>query len=110
MRARSGDLPPTAFDDLRHCPRSLTKVGGPALDLLTRQGFELVFSTLGKIPQESELIRLMLGFVGYLAGVEPITAAVLESAADLKVISRNGTGINAIVSPRLRPRCCQMTG
>jgi phosphoglycerate dehydrogenase-like enzyme len=28
--------------------------------------------------------------------VEPITAAVLESAADLKVISRNGTGINTI--------------
>lgn len=77
-------------------PRSLTKDGDPALDLLTRAGFELVFSTPGNMPQEDELIRLLPGCVGYLAGVEPITAVVLETAADLKVISRNGTGINTI--------------
>jgi phosphoglycerate dehydrogenase-like enzyme len=77
-------------------PRSLTKDGDPALDLLSREGYELVFSTPGKMPQEDELIRLLPGCVGYLAGVEPITAAVLESADDLKVISRNGTGINTI--------------
>ena len=77
-------------------PRSLTKEGDPALDLLTNEGFEIVFSTPGSMPQEDELIRLLPGCVGYLAGVEQITAAVLETAADLKVISRNGTGINAI--------------
>jgi phosphoglycerate dehydrogenase-like enzyme len=77
-------------------PRSLTKDGDPALNLLTRGGFEIVFSTPGSIPQEDELIRLLPGCVGYLAGVEPITAAVLEAATDLKVISRNGTGINSI--------------
>jgi D-3-phosphoglycerate dehydrogenase len=77
-------------------PRSLTKEGDPALDLLTREGFEIVFSAPGKMPLEDELIRLLPGCVGYLAGVEAITAAVLESAADLKVISRNGTGINTI--------------
>lgn len=77
-------------------PRSLTKGGDPALDLLTKEGFEIVFSTPGKMPQEDELIELLPGCVGYLAGVEPITAAVLESAVDLKVISRNGTGINTI--------------
>jgi phosphoglycerate dehydrogenase-like enzyme len=77
-------------------PRSLTKDGDPALDLLTREGFEIVFSTPGSMPQEDELIRLLPGCVGYLAGVEPITAAVLEAATELKVISRNGTGINSI--------------
>ena len=77
-------------------PRSLTKGGDPALDLLTREGFEIVFSTPGQMPQEDELIMLLPGCVGYLAGVEPITAAALESAVDLKVISRNGTGINTI--------------
>ena len=77
-------------------PRSLTKGGDPALDLLTGEGFELVFSTPGSMPQKDELIRLLPGCVGYLAGVEPISAAVLETAADLKVISRNGTGINTI--------------
>jgi len=77
-------------------PRSLTKDGDPALDLLIREGFELAFSTPGKMPQEGELIRLLPGCVGYLAGVEPITAAVLETADTLQVISRNGTGIDTI--------------
>jgi D-3-phosphoglycerate dehydrogenase / 2-oxoglutarate reductase len=77
-------------------PRSLTKDGDPALDLLSREGFELIFSAAGKMPQEDELIRLLSECVGYLAGVEPITAKVLEAADHLKVISRNGTGINTI--------------
>jgi phosphoglycerate dehydrogenase-like enzyme len=77
-------------------PRSLTKAGDPALDLLTKDGFEIVFSTPGSMPPVDELIRLLPGCVGYLAGVESITAAVLEAATDLKVISRNGTGINTI--------------
>lgn len=77
-------------------PRSLTKDGDPALDLLTREGFELIFSIPGKMPGEDELIRRLPGCSGYLAGVEPIPAAVLESAVDLKAISRNGTGINNI--------------
>ena len=77
-------------------PRSLTKDGDPALELLTRSGFELVFSTPGKMPGEDELNHLLPGCTGYLAGVEPIPAAVLETAVDLKVISRNGTGINNI--------------
>ncbi len=77
-------------------PRSLTKDGDPALELLTRQGFELVFSTPGKMPPTGELIRLLPGCAGWLAGVEPIPADVLETAVDLKVISRNGTGINTI--------------
>ena len=77
-------------------PRSLTKDGDPALELLTREGFELVFSTSGKMPGEDELNSLLPDCAGYLAGVEPIPAAVLETAIDLKVISRNGTGINNI--------------
>ena len=77
-------------------PRSLTKGGDPALELLTRDGYELVFTTPGEIPGKDELNRLLPGCSGYLAGVEPIPAAVLETAVDLKVISRNGTGINNI--------------
>jgi phosphoglycerate dehydrogenase-like enzyme len=63
---------------------------------LIEEGFEIIFSTAGSMPPEDELIRLLPGCVGYLAGVEPITATVLDSAFDLKVISRNGTGINNI--------------
>jgi phosphoglycerate dehydrogenase-like enzyme len=77
-------------------PRSLTKDPPPELDLLRQEGFELVLSTPGKQPDEDELIRLLPGVVGMLAGVEPITARVLSSAKELKVISRNGTGIDKI--------------
>lgn len=77
-------------------PRSLTRSGHPALSSLTATGFELVFSTPGKFPTEDELCALLPGCVGYLAGVEPVTARALASADKLKVISRNGTGIDNI--------------
>ena len=74
----------------------MTKDGDQALELLTQEGFELVFSSPGKMPRQSELRELLPGCIGYLAGVEPITAAVLEAADKLKIISRNGTGIDTI--------------
>ncbi|MEK6646346.1 MAG: phosphoglycerate dehydrogenase [Candidatus Firestonebacteria bacterium] len=77
-------------------PRSLTKSGHPALDTLKKAGYELVFSTPGKQPDEKELIELLSDCVGYLAGVEKISAEVLKGAGKLKVISRNGTGIDNI--------------
>jgi len=77
-------------------PRSLTADGEPCLDLLLKAGYELIFSTPGRLPVENELIDLVPGCVGYLAGVESITSKVLEAARDLKVISRNGTGIDNI--------------
>ena len=78
-------------------PRSITSAGGhAALRPLSEAGFQLRFSAPGKLPTEAELIALLPGCIGYLAGVEPITAAVLEAATQLKVISRNGTGVDAI--------------
>jgi phosphoglycerate dehydrogenase-like enzyme len=77
-------------------PRSLTSKDHPALDLLDRAGCEVVRCTPGRMPEEKELLSLVPGCTGWLAGVEPITARVLEAAADLRVISRNGTGIDNI--------------
>ena len=77
-------------------PRSLTKNDHPALDKLRKAGFELVFSSPGRLPSENELVDLIEGCVGYLAGVEKITKRVLKNADQLKVISRNGTGIDNI--------------
>lgn len=94
-------------------PRSLTKSGHPALDKLSERGYELVFSTPGRQPSEDEIIGLLPGCVGYLAGVEKISSNVLESAKDLKVISRNGTGIDNIdleSAKRLNIRICNTEG
>ncbi len=94
-------------------PRSLTKAGHPALDRLRQAGYEVIFSTPGKQPDEEELLRLLPDCVGYLAGVEKVSAKVLESAKELKVISRNGSGVDNIdlaTSEKLGLRICKTEG
>lgn len=77
-------------------PRSLTRDGHPALDMLKEAGYEVIFSTAGKQPDENELLQLLPECVGMLAGVEKISAEVLEAATSLKAITRNGVGIDNI--------------
>jgi len=77
-------------------PRSLTRGGHPALGRLAEAGYEVVFCTMGEQPDEAELLTLVPDCVGYLAGVERISAGVLRAATSLKVISRNGTGVDKI--------------
>ncbi|HOD82695.1 MAG: (S)-sulfolactate dehydrogenase [Planctomycetes bacterium ADurb.Bin126] len=83
-------------------PRSISAGGHPALDRVAAAGYEVVFPTPGKQPSEAELVAAAAGCVGYLAGVEPISAAVLEAATSLRVISRNGVGIDNIDLPAAR--------
>ena len=101
-------------------PRSATKSGHPSLAALAEGGFEVVFSRPGVLPTEEDLLQCLPGCVGYLAGVETISASVLENAKELKAISRNGTGRRCdrpgcrraagnqspASSGSQRPRCC----
>lgn len=77
-------------------PRSLTKEGHPSFIKLKEAGYEIVLTTPGKQPSEEELLDKLPGCIGYLAGVERISKKVLEAAKGLKVISRNGSGIDNI--------------
>ncbi len=77
-------------------PRSLTRDGDPALELLKQEGHQLILCTPGKSPDEEELLRLLPGCIGWLAGVEKISERVLQEARSLKAISRNGTGVDSI--------------
>lgn len=77
-------------------PRSLSANGHPELDRLRAAGFEVVFPAPGKQPSESDLLSVLPHCVGYLAGVEPIPNAVLSAAPRLRVISRNGVGVDNI--------------
>jgi phosphoglycerate dehydrogenase-like enzyme len=80
-------------------PRSLTArdlASNIELALLTEAGFELVSGPAGRYPTEEELFDLATPCVGWLAGVEPISARVLEAAPQLRVISRNGVGVDNI--------------
>jgi len=73
-------------------PRSLTSAGHPALDHLRAAGFDVLYCTPGKLPDELELSSLLPGCVGWLAGVEPVSDKVIEAAPQLRAISRNGVG------------------
>jgi phosphoglycerate dehydrogenase-like enzyme len=94
-------------------PRSLTREVHPALRRLQDAGYELVFCSPGQQPDESTLRQLLRGCVGYLAGVEPVSANVLETAKDLRVISRNGVGVDNIdlaAARRLGIAVCKAAG
>jgi D-3-phosphoglycerate dehydrogenase len=56
------------------------------------------------MPDENELIGLVPGIAGWLAGVEPVTPAVIAAAGDLRVISRNGVGVDNLPLPLLAER------
>jgi D-3-phosphoglycerate dehydrogenase / 2-oxoglutarate reductase len=77
-------------------PRSLTGKREPVLDQLEARGFELRFAKPGQVPTEEQLLDLVPGCVGWLAGIEPISERVLRAATKLRVISRNGTGTDNI--------------
>ena len=94
-------------------PRSVTERGHPALGRLSDAGFAVRFCTRGKQPAEAELLQLLPDCVGYLAGVEPISARVLDAAKQLKVIARNGTGVDNIdlaAAERLGIQVCRAEG
>ena len=77
-------------------PRSLSKEGHPALLALEEAGFTIRIPWPGKQPDEQQLLEELPSCVGYLAGVEPISEKVLVAAKNLKIISRNGVGIDNI--------------
>lgn len=77
-------------------PRSLSKSGHPELARLTEAGYELLFPFPGKQPTEEELLSVIGECSGYLAGVEKVSKKVLDSAPLLKVISRNGVGLDNV--------------
>jgi D-3-phosphoglycerate dehydrogenase / 2-oxoglutarate reductase len=77
-------------------PRSLTNSDHPAFGSLRQAGWEIVLGPKGRLPEEPELCGLVRGCLGWIAGVEPVTAKVLAAADALKVISRNGSGVDNI--------------
>ena len=56
----------------------------------------LVFNPTGKSLPEDELIRLLKGCDGCVAGLDHYSARVIENAPGLKVISRYGVGVDQV--------------
>ena len=70
--------------------------GGPALELLLSFSKDLVFNPQEKPLLEDELIPLLAGCEGCIAGLDFITRKVIEKAPELKVISRYGVGVDRV--------------
>ncbi|MEO5614003.1 MAG: NAD(P)-dependent oxidoreductase [Cypionkella sp.] len=85
-------------------PRSLSNGGHPAMQPLIDAGFELVFPAPGATPSEADLIAAIPNCVGWLCGVEKVSADVIDAADALRVISRNGTGVDNLPMTALAAR------
>lgn len=85
-------------------PRSLSAGGHPALARLEAAGFALRFPAPGETPSEDQLAAALPGCVGWLAGVEPVGPRALAAADRLRVVSRNGTGVDNLPLDALAAR------
>ena len=66
------------------------------LELLENNNFEYLINPLNKKLTENELVNLVTDFDVIIAGTEPITKKVMDSATNLKMISRVGIGLDSV--------------
>lgn len=78
-------------------PRSVPDEGHPAIQRLIQCGYTPVFPSDRKVPPGLEIqLKYAPEIVGYLAGVESIGEDFLAKAPRLRVIARNGVGVDSI--------------
>lgn len=77
-------------------PSSFGQVGPEPFDLLKNCGFDIINNPFGRKLTEDEVISLAGDCAGIVAGVEPLTARVIDALPNLKVISRVGIGMDSI--------------
>jgi D-3-phosphoglycerate dehydrogenase len=85
-------------------PRSLTEAPHPAVEAMFGHGVDVVYATPGKLPDEADLLRLVPDVDGWIAGVEPVSPKVVAAAGRLRVVSRNGTGLDNLPLADLKSR------
>jgi D-3-phosphoglycerate dehydrogenase len=77
-------------------PSSMGQVGPQPFDLLEKNGYKIINNPYGRKLTEDEVIELAVDCVGIVAGVEPLTARVLDALPKLKCISRVGVGMDSV--------------
>ena len=76
--------------------RTFGRVATRPAEWLEEQGYDLVFSDLPKPVAEADLAGAIAGFDGLICGNDRVTARVFEAADRLRVVSRQGTGVDNI--------------
>jgi D-3-phosphoglycerate dehydrogenase len=77
-------------------PRSFCHTDGPHLSLLRERGCRVDLRAKEQPLGAEELRELIAGYDGAILGLDVCDASVLERATRLKVISRNGVGVDRI--------------
>ena len=75
---------------------SCGKYDNEPLNLLRRNGFEIILNPYGRKLKKDEILSLCTDVVGTIAGTELLNAEILEKLPNLKVISRCGTGMDNV--------------
>lgn len=77
-------------------PSSFGQCGLEPLKLLLVNNFKVISNPYGRKLSEEEVIDLAADCVGIVAGVEPLTAQVMDALPKLKCISRVGVGMDSV--------------
>ena len=77
-------------------PSSMGQCGSKPFDLLRENGYEIINNPYGRKLTEDEVIEIAKDCVGIVAGVEPLTARVMDALPQLKCISRVGVGMDSV--------------
>lgn len=75
---------------------SFAQLSKRPVELLKEAGFEADYNPYGRKLTEEEVIEMLDGCAGVVAGTEPLSRAVLSKLPDLKVISRCGSGMDNV--------------
>lgn len=76
-------------------PSSFAEIDKSPLTRLKEAGYEVIDNPYKRKLTEAELIELLPGVKGIIAGLEPLNSKVLQNC-DLKVISRCGSGMSNV--------------
>ena len=77
-------------------PRTFRLANAEQAGRLEELGYKLIFNPYGRLLTEEEMINLIGGVEGIIVGLDPLGIKVLESAPNLKVISKYGVGVDNI--------------
>jgi D-3-phosphoglycerate dehydrogenase / 2-oxoglutarate reductase len=77
-------------------PTSFAKYNKDYIYMLENAVKKVIYNTAGRPLPENELLPLVAGIDGFIAGLDDITSGVIKAAGNLKVISRYGTGVDRV--------------
>ena len=66
------------------------------IDRVRKVADEVIFNSLGRPMTEDELLEVLPDCDGYIAGLDSVTAKVLEKCDHLQVVSRYGAGVDRV--------------